>query len=257
MRYLTAVAAVGLLLAVTGTAGATTTTLTVYSSYAAAEPVGVFGDSAPGFESGSWKADGVNKSELYLTPDILFGRSITIGDIAEISYYTKKPLTHAVDPSDWYLVLYTQPYTGSPGSGWYGNRIGTEPYFSANLNAPADTWNLWTTADADNQLRWFDSSGGYFGAYTDPFFDDFKAQPVLNRSTSTYAAESIKYFTVVSAGTTWMDGFEGQVDGLTITLTDGPVARVNFEPVPEPVTLAGLVLGVGSLVGYVRRRRRG
>jgi len=27
-------------------------------------------------------------------------------------------------------------------------------------------------------------------------------------------------------------------------------------PIPEPVTLAGLVLGVGSLVGYVRRRRR-
>jgi len=26
-------------------------------------------------------------------------------------------------------------------------------------------------------------------------------------------------------------------------------------PIPEPVTLAGLVLGVGSLVGYVRRRR--
>jgi len=27
------------------------------------------------------------------------------------------------------------------------------------------------------------------------------------------------------------------------------------EPIPEPVTLAGLVLGVGSLVGYIRRRR--
>jgi hypothetical protein len=27
-------------------------------------------------------------------------------------------------------------------------------------------------------------------------------------------------------------------------------------PIPEPVTMAGLMLGIGGLVGYVRRRRK-
>ena len=33
------------------------------------------------------------------------------------------------------------------------------------------------------------------------------------------------------------------------------IRDMSLSAVPEPVTLAGLVLGVGSLVGYVRRRR--
>ena len=32
---------------------------------------------------------------------------------------------------------------------------------------------------------------------------------------------------------------------------------IQFSIIPEPVTLAGMVLGAGSLVGYVRRRRAG
>jgi hypothetical protein len=34
------------------------------------------------------------------------------------------------------------------------------------------------------------------------------------------------------------------------------VPGVGSEPIPEPVTLAGVMLGIGSLGGYIRRRRR-
>jgi len=49
------------------------------------------------------------------------------------------------------------------------------------------------------------------------------------------------------------DGFESQfVEG---GYGSGFEATLSLKAVPEPVTLAGLVLGVGSLVGYVRRRK--
>ena len=33
------------------------------------------------------------------------------------------------------------------------------------------------------------------------------------------------------------------------------MARFDVTPIPEPVTMAGLVLGIGCLAGYIRRRR--
>jgi len=40
------------------------------------------------------------------------------------------------------------------------------------------------------------------------------------------------------------------------SLPDTPVYfRRTFTPVPEPLTMAGLVMGLGNLVGYIRRRR--
>jgi hypothetical protein len=130
---------------------------------------GVLLDGAPGYSSGSFKSNGVGKTDMYFTPESLFGgRSVTLGDIAGISYWTKTGAIHSVDPRDWFLAIYTKPYAGDVSSAsWYGDRIGTEPYFSAQT------------------------------------------------------------------GSGWAAGFEGQVDGLRIELTDGSVANVNFEAVLE------------------------
>lgn len=198
--------------------------------------VSVPGDGAPGFADASFASNGIAKTDIYFDPVQLFGRAVTLGEIDSFSYWTKKDSDHVTVPADWYLTLYTAPYAGDISSAtWYGDRIGTEPYFSENLNDPANTWNLWSTDGAQNTLRFFESTAGApganFGSYTDPSWDTLMAGNAL--SGQPYATRDLLYFTV-QTGSAWAAGFEGQVDGLTITLTDGTVATVNFEDVPPP-----------------------
>ncbi len=198
--------------------------------------VGVAADFAAPYSGGSIASDGSGKSEIYLTPVALFGRDVTLGEISSITYWTKTGSTHAADPRDWYLAIYTQPYAGQAVSGnWYGARIGAEPYFSANLSDPANTWNQWSTGGATNTLRFFESTAGAtganFGAYTDPGWATFLGGNSLlgpGGGGASYAGMGLLYFTL-QTGSAWADGFTGQLDGLRIELTDGSVATVNFE----------------------------
>jgi hypothetical protein len=216
-----------------GTASAATSTSTVVTPTSPVyDPgndnvVGVSGDSAPGFSSGSLASDGSGKTFIGFTPQELFGRSVTLADISSMSYWTKKATTHDVAAGDWYLNIYTDPFEGDvSSSSWYGERIGTEPYFSAGINDPANTWNEWSTEGTSNQLRFFESTKGYFGSYTDPGWSTFVDGSGL--AGEKYAVQTVNLITV-QTGSGWADGFTGQVDGLTITLTDGSVATVNFE----------------------------
>lgn len=205
-----------------------TPTSTVYDSN---HVVGVPGDSAPGFPTGSIASDGTGKTDMYFTPNSLFGRDVTLGEVSKISYWTKKGTTHVVDPADWFLAIYTKPYVGDVSSAsWYGDRIGSEPYFSENLTDPISTWNNWSTDGAVNKLRFFESTAGApgatFGSYTDPDWATLIAGNAL--SGYPYAGHAILFFSV-QTGSAWANGFTGQVDGLRIELSDGSVANVNFE----------------------------
>ena len=191
--------------------------------------VGVPLDPAPGFDHGSLKATGTAKSETYFTPESqLNGRAITLGEIADISYFTKKGTDHVSSTGDWFLAIYTKPYSGdvSPAT-WYGDRIGSEPYFAQNLTEVVGGWNQWSATDTTNQLRWFESTLDYFGSYTDPDLSTFLAGNAL--SGQPYATREVLAISVQTAST-WGIGFEGQVDGLRVALTDGTVMKFNFEP---------------------------
>lgn len=220
----------------TGASAATTTNVTVLPatpgvSTATITPVPM--DAAPGFSYGSFANNGGGvKSEIYLVPATLFGREITIGEIDSISYWTKNGVAQTGNAVDWALVVYTKPYVGDLSSPtWYGDRYGAEPYFSAPLNAPAATWNQWTSDAGDNQLRFYESTqgapGANFGSYTDPFWSTFKTSLAL--SSQGRAARDVLYISI-QTGAAWTTGFTGQLDGLRVALTDGSVANVNFEP---------------------------
>lgn len=209
--------------------------------------LGVIGDAAPGFAAGSFASDGILKTDMYFTPEALFGgREVSVGEVARISYYTKTGATHTVDPRDWYLTIYTKPFAGDLSTPtWYGSRFGSEPYFSASIVDPVNTWNLWSSNLTPNRLRFFESTqgapGANFGSYTDPDWATFIASS--SAGTGVHRASQKVLFFSVQTGSAWAAGFTGQLDGLRIELTDGSVATVNFEPEP-PDTEAPVVTNV-------------
>ena len=218
---------------------ATTTNLVVRPgspTIATNNVVGVAGDAATGYAGGSFASDGSGKTDIYFTPQLLFGRDITLGEIASMSYWTKKGTTHAANAADWYIAIYTKKYAGQADtSNWYGARIGSEPYFSASISDPANTWNEWTTGGLSNVLRFFESTAGAtganFGSYSAPHWPAFVAGNTLtgpDGGGAPMATQQLLSFSLQTA-TGWANGFTGQLDGLRIQLTDGSVATVNFE----------------------------
>ncbi|BDG09629.1 Ig-like domain-containing protein [Anaeromyxobacter paludicola] len=194
--------------------------------------VGVADDGAPGFLGGSIRATGTPKAELYFTPQGLFSRTgLKLGDIARLSFYTKKATSHTEDVLDWFLAIYTTPYAGQT-SGWYGARVEAEAYLAKNLTETVGDWNLWDSSGTQNQLRFFESTAGYFGSYTDPTWSEFVAGNSLGgsggRVVAAYQDLPILYFSVQTAS--GAAGFQGQLDGLRIELTDGSVTQVDFQP---------------------------
>jgi len=224
----------------------TNVTITPTNPAPVANVLGVQAGAAPGFSGGSFAANATgpvsssNKSEIYFAAEALFGgREVTVLQVAKMSYWTKTATTHATNPADWFMAIYTKPFVGDVSTpGWYGSRFGSEPYFSANLTDPANTWNLWSTDGAQNTLRFFESTqgapGANFGSYTDPDWASFKSANSLGTTVSR-SSQKVLYFSI-QTGSAWAPGFTGQLDGLRIELTDGSVATVNFEPDPLPDT---------------------
>jgi hypothetical protein len=197
--------------------------------------VGVSEDAAPGFQHGSFRSNGVAKTDMYFPPDVLFPSRetpVTIGDVVSISYWTKKDTPHNVNIVDWAFILYVKPYAGQLGTNFYGARFGSEPYFAVDPSDPGATWNQWTTADDEpNRMRFYESTSGVtganFGTYNDPEFAAFRTGNTL--SGHPVATREVMFFSI-QTGSATAGGFLGQVDGLRIQLADGSIGRVNFEP---------------------------
>jgi len=214
--------------------------------------------------TGSWQANGAAKSSIWFTPDALgFTSTITISDVQEMSFKTYKSTT-GVSAPDWYLTVYTAPTGQSEsdnGSTWYGVRMTWEGLYANNFSNPADQWNTFTTSAGTNQLTMHDSNTTYTGFYGGPTLATIQANAgVINWSTyatsgSTatfdYDNSAIIGF-VLETGSGWANGFDGYLDEFSVTV-GGETTTVNFDPVPEPTSLA--MLGLGGLV-VLRRRRQ-
>jgi len=205
-----------------------------------------FGDAPAGFGADSWQGPATGKSNWHARyvadGDYLStifptdAASMTIGDLASISYYTNRP-TGTPAGRDWWIQIYTRPTGTGDKSSWYHDRF---------INNYDDHTNIgdWTQYSTDDAMT-FDSNG----------------LNVIGESTlaELIAAAGGQVIEMISVQTNsgW-NGFDGYMDGLEITLTNGNVGRVDFGAVPEPASLIiwGL-LGVGCAgVAVVRRRRR-
>lgn len=202
------------------------------------QTVGVPQDGAPGFAYGSLKSNGVDKSEYNFVLEALVGRPVLMNEIARVSLYAKKLRTHAVEWRDWFLNLYTKRYAGQLGTSFYGMRFNAVLANSFGLADPANTWNLYSSDGATNRLNWAETTYGNFT----PYGDLLAVQSGMSYSGSRgpsrpIGTEPVLFLSLQTGSGSETDGFDGQVDGLVVELTDGTVLKVNFEPFLVPLSL--------------------
>jgi len=206
------------------------------------EPRVNFGDAPTGYGPDSWQGPATGKSNWHAryiadgnALSALFpedAASMTIADLAEISYFTKRPAGTEAG-RDWWVQIYTRPSGSGDKSSWYHDR------FINNYNDHANIGD-WTEYSTDGGEMTFASNGwGVIGEST------------LSELIAVAGDQQVEMISV-QTNSGW-DGFDGYIDGLEITLTNGNVGQVNF--VPEPGTLT--LMGVFGLLGMVAMRRRG
>jgi len=231
MRKLVSICAMMLfVLVISSATQATTTTITVGTDYTTdeASPRANIGDAPAGFGSDSWQGSEtgkVNWHARYLEDGDLLSQlfpddaeTLTISDLASISYYTKRP-TGTATGADWWITIYTRTTGTGDASSWYHAK------YTCNYSSHTST-DVWTLYSTDTGMTF---SG--------------KTLAALIASVGDQLIESI----TIQTNSLW-DGFDGYVDGLTITLTNGNVGQVNFESVPEPATMSLLVIGALALL---------
>jgi hypothetical protein len=216
------------------------TNLTVYSNGPTDEtqPRGVYGDSAPGFGSSSWESPATGKSNVYFTPDQLFGSSMTIADLLDISFYTKRLNS---DINDWFLVIYT---TGTT-HGWYGERLVAETDTSSSFTG---SQGVWTRYSLSGGLEFYDGTKSSSNTLYD-----------LNGLKTTFGADGIEYISLQTASGVAGE-MDSELDGLTVRKklagsALGTTSTVNFEAAPEPSALVLLGIPMALLATKLRRRR--
>ena len=223
--------------------------------------------------SGAWQANGTAASQYYLYANANGSAErglgqLTISDLNSLSFSTFLTPAQAAAAPNWYLIIYTTPYSGGEAS-WYGNRLILEPYLAADYSNPGNQWVTWSTAAGANQLRIDDSAlAGNQGFYGEPTLANIQSGAIAwSAYTSGGSSTPIDYANlqiegiVLSTGSGWAAGFTGLVDDVNI---DSTQKNVQFDlesanPVPEPTTvIAGalLLLPFGTSTLRILRKSR-
>lgn len=207
------------------------------------------GDAPAGFGPDSWQGPASGKSNWHaryladgdalsaLFPDD--AATLTIADLAEISYYTNRP-SGTPAGRDWWIQIYTRPTGVGDNASWHHDRF---------INDFADhaTIDIWTQHSTSSGMT-FDSNG----------LNGPEGEMTLAEMIAAHGDELIEMISV-QTDSGW-NGFDGFMDGLVITLTNGNVGRVNFEGVgaapaltiaPDPLTFPDQPAGTTSAPGTV------
>lgn len=202
------------------------------------EPRVNVGDAPAGYGPDSWQgpatgktnwharylADGDYLSDLFPVD----APTMTIADLQEISYSTKRP-TGTLAGRDWWIIIYTRPTGSGDASGWYHDR------FISNYSSHTNIGD-WTEYSTDTGMTFQSNALGVIGAST------------LSELITAAGSQEIEMISV-HTDSGW-NGFDGYIDGLEIALTNGNVGQVNF--VPEPASLG--LMGLGGLAMLKRRK---
>ena len=197
------------------------------------------------------------KAESYIDVAATFGTTFTVGQIASVSYHTLAPV---VNPSgvDFTMLFYTQPFVGGDAS-WYGRRLTSEPYLSNGYVAQVpNAWSTWKTGAGANQLTFYDSNHcGNQGFYGSPTLANLGSGPIdwaawpgnptagsATGGAIDYASQPVKFLSF-QTGSGWAS-FNGYLDAITVTLTNGDVYVLDLEGTADPVYANGAWAGSGQ-----------
>lgn len=208
--------------------------------------------------TGSWSKLTVSpKAEAYIDVATTFGTSFTIDQIASVQYHTKSDVSNP-SGTDFFMVLYTQPYVGGFAS-WYGQRLTAEPYLTNGyVPQTPGTWSVWKTGAGSNQLTFNDSNhSGNQGFYNAPTLADVQAgaidwsalgsNPTAGSASGgaiDYGAQPVKFLSF-QTGSGWAS-FRGWLDDVTVTLTNGDVYVLDMESTTDPLYVDGAWTGAGQ-----------
>src|SRR5690606_562404 len=115
------------------------------------------GETTPKFELHLPFTAGAEEAPFPAFWDEVYGfiGPITVGDIASIQVSTRRNIETSPDLA---LFIYTTPthVEGQDDSGWYQSRLHMPLTEAADVNAPAEQWNTWSTDEGQNQIRFWD-----------------------------------------------------------------------------------------------------
>lgn len=244
IRTLTTLVAVSLLCVPISLGGTTTLVVTPDMIPDETQPRVNLGDAPTGFGPDSWQGPATGKTNWHArylqNGDYLSAMfpsdaaTMTIADLASVSYFTKRPSGTAAT-RDWWVQIYTRPTGTGDKSSWYHDR------FINNYgdHTAIDEWMQYST---DSGMTFHSNGLGLIGNVS------------LVGLIAAAGSQQIEMFSI-QTNSAW-SGFGGYVDGLEITLNNGNVGRANLEAVPEPGTLVLLIAAALGVLCYAWRRRR-
>ncbi|MDX2093006.1 MAG: hypothetical protein SFX73_34505 [Kofleriaceae bacterium] len=156
----------------------------------------------------------------------------TLGEIASIKLRTRRPAGAAYN---FAVLVYTRADGTDDDASWYGRRLHAYLDWAASPSAPADTWNTYSTASGTNQLQFWDYRNANVQQGVQPANNFFtlatlQAGPVTPAGVTgarDYRAEKVKFVTLATYSN--FPTFEGSLDGLEITLTNGKQLVLDLE----------------------------
>ncbi|GMU20278.1 MAG: hypothetical protein AMXMBFR13_03750 [Phycisphaerae bacterium] len=197
---------------------------------------------APAYGTSSFYANVVNSSDgsspdassyrtLRLGMRTLFGKNVTVGQLAQLSYYTRKPAPATA--IDWRPSIYTTVQAGDGNSSsWYRSRLQARPSSSLNLNAPENAWNQWNTSAGTNQLVFYDNSTARKAAFgsSSLTWDLIAGGEVTGNGGATwdFSSEEIMMIDLTLGANSGGGTGESQIDGVRIELTTGEIADIDL-----------------------------
>ena len=159
--------------------------------------------------------------------------NVTVADIASIKARSRR---NDAASSDFMMLVYTVPHATAAenDASWYARRLHAAFAWAAAPDAPASTWNTFSTSTGSNELRFWDFRNADVAAGEQPndnYFSlaNMQSGPVTPTGVTgarDYRTEQIRYitFSSVSSDVT----FDGSLDGIEVVLKNGKGVNIDL-----------------------------